>query len=83
MNKITLITGAGRGIGFGIAKKFAENDNDLIETKDEEPPPGPFNRKEYDPKDNPYSFTIHLRKIPNNCLRNRKGYQFFNIDDKG
>ncbi len=30
MKKITLITGAGRGIGYGIAKKFAENDNDLI-----------------------------------------------------
>ncbi len=30
MRKITLITGAGRGIGFGIAEKFAQNDNDLI-----------------------------------------------------
>lgn len=30
MRKITLITGAGRGIGFGIAEKFAQNENDLI-----------------------------------------------------
>jgi len=30
MRKITLITGAGRGIGLGIATIFAKNNNDLI-----------------------------------------------------
>ncbi len=30
MRKITLITGAGRGIGLGIAKKFAQSRHDLV-----------------------------------------------------
>ena len=31
-NNFTLITGAGRGIGFEIAKKFASNNHNLILT---------------------------------------------------
>ena len=30
MKQITLVTGAGRGIGFSIAEKFAKEEHELI-----------------------------------------------------